>query len=158
MIATISPLMYSYDETFSTLKYASKAKYITNAPVINQDPKDALLLEYEKEIKNLRNQLSDLHAPPEISQLKEENQKLSKLAEEQKKELLSKIKNLEEQLISSPNELSQKLLNERKKREQKLSYMESNYINLEQEVKEMRELLTDLRRKYKNASKEIFEL
>ena len=31
----------------STLKYASRAKYITNVPIINRDPKDALLLEYE---------------------------------------------------------------------------------------------------------------
>lgn len=70
---------------------------------------------------------------------------------------MNKIKSLEEQLIS-PSELSQKLLHERSKREQKLTYMEKNYANLEEEVKEMRELLTDLRRKYKNASKEIFQL
>lgn len=47
MIATISSHFSNYDETISTLKYASRAKYITNAPVINLDPKDALLLEYE---------------------------------------------------------------------------------------------------------------
>ena len=50
---------------------------------------------------------------------------------------MNKIKSLEEQLIP-PTELSQKLLNERNKREQKLSYMEKNYANLEGEVKEMR--------------------
>ena len=44
MIATISPHISNFDETVSTLKYASRAKYITNAPVINLDPKDALLL------------------------------------------------------------------------------------------------------------------
>lgn len=86
--------MYSYEESFSTLKYASKAKYITNAPIVNQDPKDALLLEYEKEIRNLRSQLSQLQVPVEINQLKEENEKLSRLAESQKSELLSKIKSL----------------------------------------------------------------
>ena len=47
MIATVSPLFGNFDETVSTLKYASRAKYITNAPIINRDPKDALLLEYE---------------------------------------------------------------------------------------------------------------
>lgn len=36
--------------------------------------------------------------------------------------------------------------------------MEKNYKNLEEEVREMRELLTELRRKYKHASKEIFEM
>lgn len=60
MIATISPLISNYEESLSTLKYASKAKYITNAPVINLDPKDALLLEYEKEIKRLRGKLNEI--------------------------------------------------------------------------------------------------
>jgi kinesin family protein 3/17 len=44
MIATISSSFYNFDETISTLKYASRAKYITNVPIINRDPKDALLL------------------------------------------------------------------------------------------------------------------
>lgn len=47
MIATVSPACYNYEETLSTLKYASRAKYITNVPIINLDPKDALLKEYE---------------------------------------------------------------------------------------------------------------
>ena len=47
MIATISSSYYNFDETLSTLKYASRAKYITNVPIINRDPKDTLLLEYE---------------------------------------------------------------------------------------------------------------
>ena len=33
--------------------------------------------------------------------------------------------------------------------------MEQNYHNLEEEVAEMRGLLTDLRRKYKEASREL---
>lgn len=44
------------------------------------------------------------------------------------------------------------------RREKKLSFMEKNYKNLEQEVREMKVLLTELRKKYKNASKEIFQL
>jgi len=43
MIATVSPASPNYEETLSTLKYASRAKYITNVPIINLDPKDALL-------------------------------------------------------------------------------------------------------------------
>lgn len=44
MLATVSPAFSNYDETVSTLKYASRAKYITNVPIINRDPKDALIL------------------------------------------------------------------------------------------------------------------
>jgi hypothetical protein len=51
MIAALSPADYNYDETLSTLRYASRAKSIKNKPVINEDPKDALLKQYEDEIK-----------------------------------------------------------------------------------------------------------
>lgn len=60
MLATISSSFYNYDETVSTLKYASRAKYITNVPIINRDPKDALILEYENEIKRLRGLLNEI--------------------------------------------------------------------------------------------------
>jgi kinesin family member 17 len=43
MIAAVSPANYNYDETLSTLRYASRAKFIQNKPKINEDPKDALL-------------------------------------------------------------------------------------------------------------------
>jgi len=51
MIAALSPADYNYEETLSTLRYASRAKAIKNKPVINEDPKDALLKQYEDEIK-----------------------------------------------------------------------------------------------------------
>jgi kinesin family member 17 len=54
MIAAISPADYNYEETLSTLRYASRAKSIKNKPVVNEDPKDALLKQYEDEIKLLK--------------------------------------------------------------------------------------------------------
>lgn len=54
MIAALSPADYNYDETLSTLRYADRAKQIKNKPKINEDPKDALLRQYEDEIKSLR--------------------------------------------------------------------------------------------------------
>ena len=42
----------------STLRYAARAKFIKNKPIINEDPKDALLKEYASEIKNLKKLLS----------------------------------------------------------------------------------------------------
>jgi len=57
MIAALSPADYNYDETLSTLRYASRAKAIKNKPKINEDPKDALLKEYEDEIKKLKEML-----------------------------------------------------------------------------------------------------
>lgn len=54
MIAAISPADYSQDETLSTLRYASRAKAIKNKPKVNEDPKDALLKQYEVEIQRLK--------------------------------------------------------------------------------------------------------
>ena len=38
----------------STLRYASRAKSIKNKPRVNEDPKDAMLKQYEDEIKRLK--------------------------------------------------------------------------------------------------------
>lgn len=57
MIACVSPAEYNYDETLSTLRYANRAKNISNKPIINEDPKDAMLREYQAEITKLKQQL-----------------------------------------------------------------------------------------------------
>ena len=54
MIACISPADYNFEETVTTLRYASRAKNIKNKPRINMDPKDALLKQYEDEIVKLK--------------------------------------------------------------------------------------------------------
>ncbi|XP_050079203.1 kinesin-like protein KIF17 [Anopheles maculipalpis] len=54
MIACISPADYNYDETLSTLRYASRAKNIANKPRVNEDPKDTMLREYQQEIMRLK--------------------------------------------------------------------------------------------------------
>lgn len=54
MVACVSPADDSYEESLSTLRYANRAKNIKNKPCINEDPKDALLREYQEEIKKLK--------------------------------------------------------------------------------------------------------
>ena len=54
MVACLSPADNNYDETLSTLRYANRAKNIKNKPKINEDPKDALLRQYQEEINNLK--------------------------------------------------------------------------------------------------------
>ena len=57
MIANIGPADYNFDETMSTLRYANRAKNIKNEPKINEDPKDAMLREFQEEIARLKAQL-----------------------------------------------------------------------------------------------------
>ena len=54
MVACLSPADNNYEETISTLRYANRAKNIKNKPKINEDPKDAMLREYQAEIEKLR--------------------------------------------------------------------------------------------------------
>ena len=54
MVACLSPADNNYDESLSTLRYANRAKNIKNKPCVNEDPKDALLREYQEEIKKLK--------------------------------------------------------------------------------------------------------
>ena len=61
MISNVGPADYNFDETMNTLRYASRAKNIKNKPKINEDPKDALLREYQDEITKLREQLALLN-------------------------------------------------------------------------------------------------
>ena len=62
MIANVGPADYNYDETMNTLRYAARAKNIQNKPRINEDPKDALLREYQEELAKLREQLAQLNS------------------------------------------------------------------------------------------------
>ena len=65
MVANIGPAGYNYEETLSTLRYANRAKNITNKPRINEDPKDAMLREFQGEIARLKAQLlTKEQAPP----------------------------------------------------------------------------------------------
>ena len=47
MVANIGPADWNFDETITTLRYANRAKNIKNKPKINEDPKDALLREFQ---------------------------------------------------------------------------------------------------------------
>jgi kinesin family protein 3/17 len=67
MCANAGPADYNYDESLSTLRYSNRAKHITNRPVINQDPKDAMLREYQDEITRLKERLSQMPSASNIT-------------------------------------------------------------------------------------------
>nr|XP_013814665.1 PREDICTED: stAR-related lipid transfer protein 9 [Apteryx mantelli mantelli] len=54
MMATISPASSSYNETMSTLRYASNAKNIINKPRVNEDANVKLIRELREEIDRLK--------------------------------------------------------------------------------------------------------
>ncbi|KAJ4458653.1 putative Kinesin-II 85 kDa subunit [Paratrimastix pyriformis] len=61
MIANIGPADYNYDETFSTLRYANRAKEIKNKPKVNTTM-DAMYAKLKEEIETLRKRLAQMEA------------------------------------------------------------------------------------------------
>ncbi|KAM5270053.1 kinesin-like protein KIF17 isoform 2-T2 [Hipposideros larvatus] len=84
MVACLSPADNNYDETLSTLRYANRAKNIKNKPCINEDPKDALLREYQEEIKKLKEMLAQQMSPSSLSALLSSQEPLNPVQMEEK--------------------------------------------------------------------------
>ena len=54
MIACVSPAESNYDETLSTIKYASRARNIKNKPVVNRDANSLLIESLRTQIQQLQ--------------------------------------------------------------------------------------------------------
>jgi kinesin family protein 3/17 len=83
MIATLSPASYNYDESLSTLRYANRTKNIKNKPKVNEDPKDALLREFQEEIKKLKEQLEKMENGNEEANIIEDVEEIVEEEEEE---------------------------------------------------------------------------
>ena len=75
MVANLGPADWNFDETMSTLRYANRAKNIKNKPKINEDPKDAMLREFQEEIARLKAALADAGGAPMEEYIDESGQK-----------------------------------------------------------------------------------
>ncbi|XP_023594768.1 kinesin-like protein KIF3A isoform X2 [Trichechus manatus latirostris] len=87
MCANIGPADYNYDETISTLRYANRAKNIKNKARINEDPKDALLRQFQKEIEELKKKLEEGEeiSGSDISESEEEDDEEGEVGEDGEK-------------------------------------------------------------------------
>nr|XP_020463655.1 kinesin-like protein KIF3B [Monopterus albus] len=79
MIATVGPSHKNFDESLSTLRYANRAKNIKNKPRINEDPKDALLREFQEEIARLKVQLEERVTLAKERRTRRNSKRLSKI-------------------------------------------------------------------------------
>lgn len=108
MIANIGPASYNYDETLTTLRYAHRAKTIQNLPVVNEDPKDAKVREYQSEITRLK-ALIEERKLKEIEDRKKTTRhkiEMDKLAQENNKEEMARRR----EMMKKEEELRRKQL------------------------------------------------
>jgi len=104
MVANLGPANYNYDETITTLRYANRAKNIKNKPRINEDPKDALLREFQEEIARLKAQINQKAVPREKSKKKEKKPKVVKQKTAENEDLVTKIEDMEVEKIETESD------------------------------------------------------
>ncbi|XP_059780182.1 centromere-associated protein E isoform X1 [Balaenoptera ricei] len=135
IICTITPV--SFDETLTTLQFASTAKNMKNTPYVNEVSSDeALLKRYRKEIMDLKKQLEEVSLETRAQAM--EKDQMAQLLEEKdllQKVQIEKIQNLTRMLVTSSSLTSQQELKAKKKRRVtwclgKINKMkDSNYVN-----------------------------
>ncbi|CBZ32776.1 kinesin K39, putative, partial [Leishmania donovani] len=69
MIATVSPSALNYEETLSTLRYASRARDIVNVAQVNEDPRARRIRELEEQMEDMRQAMAG-GDPAYVSELK----------------------------------------------------------------------------------------
>ncbi|XP_064481967.1 kinesin-like protein KIF3A isoform X2 [Ornithodoros turicata] len=150
MCTNIGPADYNYDETISALRYANRAKNIKNNARINEDPKDALLRQFQKEIEDLRKQLEE---GMEESPLDESSEEASggedangEKAKKKHPKAISegKLREIQEQILADKKLLSEKkdmaeeernrLVQELEGREQQLKVAREEHEHLTQKL------------------------
>ena len=134
MIAAISPADYNYEETLSTLRYAARAKAIKNKPMVNEDPKDTLLKEYEDEIKKLKDMLSRMghgHTVNMASEMKQFKQNMNS------EHLMMDVEELGNGYENSPDGSSKKRKRKENRGSEKEETVEDLIAKLEQKGKKV---------------------
>lgn len=185
MFANVSPASFNYDETVGTLRYASRAKLIKNAPKINEDPKDALLRQYEEQIKMLKEQLEGKISPqPQIiekiikvkdngeAENEEPNQRNEiqmnggQVDDTEKAELLKRIAELEKEMIGGGEakpvvDEGKSKINEEKLKEQKnrfKEYRKRQLKNIEEMEKKLEKIKEEKRKEEENLINDVNKL
>lgn len=127
MIAAISPADDNYEETLGTLKYANRAKQIKNKPKVNQDPKDAMLKQYQDELERLRAQLKNGGGGGGPGATPADRERMNQI-KMQRQNMESNNKSIESRLKNNDNMLE----SEKQKREElerKLKQLQNNMVN-----------------------------
>lgn len=144
MIANIGPADYNYDETLSTLRYASRAKNIKNKPKINEDPKDAMIRQFQEEIEKLKQQLAQGGGLEEGNSKDSAGTKIKKIEKVIKIFDVSKLKELQEKNHKEKEEI-------RLKAEKDRQEIENVKMKNEEEKKKLLDKLKEKEEQQQNA-------
>uniref|UniRef100_A0A8C2MM48 Kinesin family member 17 n=1 Tax=Cricetulus griseus TaxID=10029 RepID=A0A8C2MM48_CRIGR len=137
-IFTISIEIYAVGTGLSTLRYANRAKNIKNKPRINEDPKDALLREYQEEIKRLKAILAQQMGPGHLSALLSTQTPVSPAQPEEKQ--------LPPAAVQHDTEAEKQLI--REEYEERLARLKADYEAEQESRVRLQEDITAMRNSY----------
>jgi len=148
MVATISPSSGNYNETLSTLRYASNAKQIVNTVKINEDPNDKIIRVLRDEINLLRSRLntkreSGILNSPEIRQLTEELQQREELMKEKEKSWTSKLEESRSVAQKAVAQHKEELATKQEEFKSKLARMNDERNNMLTEMEALKVTMSD---------------
>lgn len=148
MIATISPSSGNFNESLSTLRYASNAKQIINTVKINEDPNDKIIRVLRDEINLLRNKLttkreSGVLNSPEIRFLREELKQREELMKEKEKSWSDKLNESREVRQRAKIRHEEELAIKQAEYKEKLEHMDAQRSNLLSEVEVLKTTMSD---------------
>lgn len=152
MIANCGPADYNYDETISTLRYANRAKNIKNRAQINEDPKDALLRQLQKEMEDLKRQLSEAGSGSETDSGDEgkspgerprRRRRSKNMSKEKKAEVMLKIET-DRKALEEAKDMAEE---ERKKVEEELKKREEEVKAADEEQRLLSQRLNQIEKK-----------
>ena len=161
MVAVVSPADYNFEESLSTLRYASRAKSIKNQPKINEDPKDTMLRQYLEEIQALKAQLSG-NGPQIIEKVVEKIINVEKTIDDESSANLPRFNNkdLKQSItLSMSNDLE--ATQNKEQLEERIKEIQTKFVNageLGQREKERLKAQKNFRRKFKMQKKRQMQL
>jgi DNA repair exonuclease SbcCD ATPase subunit len=127
MIANIGPSDYNYDESLSTLRFANRAKQIKNSPKINEDPKDAMIRQYQEELDRLKSELANA-----VGGFEMDGTKQTRILTGNSKE---KLEEMEKKIEQEKNDILKNLEKEKKMIEESKNTAEDEKLKLLEKLK-----------------------
>ena len=168
MCANAGPAEYNYDETLSTLRYANRAKNIKNKPIINEDPKDTMLREYQEQIAQLKRELSGIsmdgrsvQSSSIIETEKKERHEIEKshrnnqMQEEKLRKLEQQAAKERAELLARSGEEMNKLQSERKQSDEERKILESKLQEQSRSKEEMEKQRLSLHQKLQDMEAQL---
>jgi len=133
MIANVGPADYNYDETVNTLRYANRAKNIKNAPKINEDPKDAMIRQYQEELNKLKQMLAEQQQsggdPKSTGDNRFIEEKIVKIDD------IEKVKEIEDRIVKEKEQIENVAKKEKANIEAQINIAEDEKLKLLEELK-----------------------